>query len=434
MAAELGAPGLARPRLGGSRLLAYGALALPLAALNLPLYLILPTFYAADRGLGLAAVGATLLLARLFDALTDPLIGEASDRLRRRLPRKLWVLATAPLLVLATWQLFVPPPKVGTGHLLVWTCAAYLAWTAVILPYQAMGAEISDDPDERSRLAGAREGFVLLGILLAAATPAVVQALGWTGNGASLAALFIGMSLVLPVGIALLWTVPERTQAAAAPGPGLLLGIRLLAKNRPFARLLAAFVLNGIANGLPATLFLLFVAHGLARPDAAGPLLLLYFVAGIAGIPLWLKLSYRIGKPRAWAAAMLSASLVFAFVPLLGPGDLAAFAVICLLSGLSLGADLALPASIQADIIAADRRAVGRWRSGLFLAVWSMASKLALALAAGIALPLLELAGFRTDGANPGTALLALALLYAALPVVLKLGATALVWRLRVAL
>jgi Na+/melibiose symporter-like transporter len=431
VAAELRAPAVASTRLGGSRLLAYGALALPLAALNLPLYLILPTFYAAERGLGLAAVGAALLAARLFDALTDPLIGEASDRLRRRLPRKLWVLAASPLLVLASWQLFVPAEGVGVGHLLLWTCAAYLAWTAVILPYQAMGAEISDDPNERSRLAGAREAFVLLGILLAAATPTLVQAAGWTGHGATLAALFVGMSLLLPLGLVLLWTVPEPAQAAPAPGPGLVQGFRLLGQNRPFARLLAAFVLNGIANGLPATLFLLFVTHGLDRPDAAGPLLLLYFVAGIAGIPLWLKLSYRIGKARAWATAMLSACLVFAFVPLLGPGDLTAFALICLLSGLSLGADLALPASIQADIIDADRKAVGRWRSGLFFAVWSMASKLALALAAGIALPLLQLAGFRTDGANGASALLALALLYAALPVLLKLAATALVWRLR---
>jgi GPH family glycoside/pentoside/hexuronide:cation symporter len=206
-------------------------------------------------------------------------------------------------------------------------------------------------------------------------------------------------------------------------------GLRLAFANRPFRRLILAFFLNGIANGLPATLFLLFVRHVLGADVDAGPLLLLYFVSGMAAVPAWLWLSHRIGKHRAWAASMLWACLMFAWVPFLGPGDVVAFAVICVLSGASLGADLAIPASMQADVIDLDRVLSGRRRTAFFFALWSMASKLALAMAVGIAFPVLGAIGFVADGANPPRAILGLALLYAFVPVLFKLAATALVWR-----
>ncbi len=193
-------------------------------------------------------------------------------------------------------------------------------------------------------------------------------------------------------------------------------------------RLVGAHFLNGIANGLPATLFLLFVGNVLQVPDRAGPLLLLYFLAAVAGVPFWLKLSYRIGKHRAWAGSMLWACLVVVWVPLPGPGDFWPFVVICCLSGLSLGADLALPASIQADVVDLDRLESGRQRTGLFFAAWSMVSKLSLALAVGIAFPALDLIGFEAGGRNSALALFGLAALYGLLPVVIKLAATALVW------
>jgi Na+/melibiose symporter-like transporter len=198
--------------------------------------------------------------------------------------------------------------------------------------------------------------------------------------------------------------------------------------NRPFRRLIAAYLLNGVANGLPATLFLLFVAHVLERGDLAGPLLLLYFLAGILGIPFWLGLSRRIGKHRAWAWAMIWASLAFAGVPLLGPGDLWWFVVICGLSGLALGADLALPSSIQADVVDLDWLESGHRRTGLLFALWSMTTKLSLALAVGIAFPLLALLGFDAGTDNDAEALFGLAALYGLLPVAIKAAATWLVW------
>jgi GPH family glycoside/pentoside/hexuronide:cation symporter len=99
------------------------------------------------------------------------------------------------------------------------------------------------------------------------------------------------------------------------------------------------------------------------------------------------------------------------------------------LTGLALGADLALPPAIQADVVDHDTAATGEQRTGLFFALWSVATKAALALAGGAALIALDLAGFAPGGENDAAALTALALLYAAAPVVLKLAAVAMMWR-----
>ena len=411
-------------------LLAYGALGLPLAALNLPLYVYLPTFYARDLGLGLATVGLVLFLARLLDTVTDPLVGMLSDRVPTRFGRRRpWVVMACPVLVIATIMLFIPDQGADAVYLFLWTSIAYLAWTMMILPFTAWGAELTGDYHERSKVTGTRETFVVFGILLAAALPTLLGLNAETEQGQVLKMLAWSMVLLLPVTlIALLLFVPEPKMVSVAEPLSIKQGLKLAFRNRPFLRLVSAFFLNGIANGLPATLFLLFVSDVLKAGAAAGPLLLLYFVAGITGIPVWLRISKIVGKHRAWALAMLWASLMFGMVPFLGPGDVWPFVAICCLSGLALGADMALPASIQADVVDLDQLESGEQRTGLFFAVWSMATKLSLAFAVMIAFPVLDMIGFVAGGINDASALFGLAALYALLPVIIKLFATVLVW------
>jgi Na+/melibiose symporter-like transporter len=217
-------------------------------------------------------------------------------------------------------MLFVPPRDAGSGHLLLWSILAYLAWTAMLLPYTAWGAELSGDYHERSRVTAAREGFVVLGILFAAALP-LLLGIEADDHGAVLAALAWIMTLVLPVTLLTLLAGVRETTARLPGRITISRGVAIALRNQAFIRLVSAYLLNGIANGLPATLFLLFVADGLALPERTGLLLLLYFAAGFAAIPFWLWLSRRIGKHRAWSAAMIWACAVFIWVPLLGPGD-----------------------------------------------------------------------------------------------------------------
>ena len=416
---------MTRPhRLPAAALLAYALPGLPLAALTLPLYIYLPALYADELGLGLSIVGAILLAARLADVAFDPLAGWLSDRFRSRLGRrKPFLLLATPLALIALYKLFIPEPGAGPGYLLGWTLLLYAAYTLLTLPYWAWGAELSDDYDERSRIVGAREGAVVLGTVVAAALPA---ALGAASKAIALAALAWLVIASLPAAVAVaLWRAPE----AAAPPPKALAfrrSARLIWRNGPFRRLLLAYLLNGTANGLTATLFLLFVEHRLQEPERAGVLLLVYFLCGVASVPIWVGLSRRMGKHRAWAAALGCCSVFFLAAPLLGPGDFGWFLAICVATGLCLGADLALPGSMQADVVDLDRARGGGERAGLFFALWAMATKLALALAVGVAFPLLDLLGFDPQ---TGEGSWALAGLYAAAPIAIKLCAIAPIWR-----
>ena len=306
-------------RLGLADLMAFGCLALPLAALNLPFYVYLPTFYVRELGIDLAVVGGILLVARVLDVVTDPIIGTLGDRTSTRFGRRRpWVLASVPLLLLASWQLFLPPDDAGGLYLFVWSSLAYLAWTMILLAYSAWGAELSPDYNERSRIFGARESFVILGVLTAAALPTVIGS--DPGSAVTMASIFWMMAVAMPVAtLILLWRIDERRYIEAHAIP-FVTGVRTALANRPFRQLIFAYLLNGVANGLPATLFLLFVQHVIAAPDAGGPLLLLYFASGLVAIPFWLAVSYRIGKHRAWSLSMLWVCVVFAFVPFLGAG------------------------------------------------------------------------------------------------------------------
>lgn len=410
-------------------LLAYGFPGLPLALLGLPLYVLLPSYYADELGLGLSVVGAVLLLARATDIVTDPLAGLLSDNLPLAgHRRKSWMALGAPLLLVGLWQLCMPPPVVGAGHLLGWSLVTYLGWTLVSLPYLAWGAELSGDYHQRSRVTAAREGWVLVGTIAALAAVAVAYGRGGS-TGDALAMLAVLVTLMLPLSLFVAFRVaPDAPAMSGAAASAWRSGLRLMMQNRAFLRLLAAWLLNGIANALPATLFLLFVTYRIDAPSFAGLLLVAYFAAALVALPAWLALARRFGKHRVWTWSMLWACAVFVWVPFLGPGDEWWFLAVCVLTGLSLGCDTALPAAIQADVLDEDTAAGGGQRAGVYFGIWGMATKAALALAVGIAFPLLALFGFETGTAVTPGASTALALLYGFLPVAFKFAATALVW------
>jgi GPH family glycoside/pentoside/hexuronide:cation symporter len=326
-------------------------------------------------------------------------------------------------------MLFWPPADAGAVYLAGWGMALSVGYTASLIPLTAWGAELSGDYHERSRLAAWREGFILIGTLIAIAVP---FAIGFeTADGVhGLAVLAITVAITLPIfGAITVWRVPEPKEHTRQR-VNLRDGFGFLGRNKPFLRLIAAYFVNGLANGIPATLFLYFVSDRLGLPDARGPLLFLYFLAGVAGIPLALRLAARIGKHRAWCYAMIVNCVLFVAAPLLPEGALYLFAAMCLTTGVCLGFDLSLPASIQADVIDVDTASSGEQRSGLYFAAWSLTTKLSLAVGAGLIFPILSLFGFDPhasgNGGQPG--LLALAILYAWVPIALKLLAVAIMW------
>jgi Na+/melibiose symporter-like transporter len=337
-------------------------------------------------------------------------------------------MLAAPLVALAALAVMMPPAGAGIAYLFLAATALSLAWTALQVPYGAWGAELSRSYEGRTRVAAFRETGTVLGTLAALLIPAIIQIRGGT-TAEGLAVLAMAIATFLPLAaLAAFRLTPEPVERRREPlSPGG--GWRAMRANRPFRRLILAFFINSFANGLPGALFLFFVGDRLGARDSAGPLLVLYFLCGVIGVPFWLWLARRTSKHRAWALGMIMAALAFLFALTLGPGDVMPFAIICVLTGLALGADVVLPAAIQADVIDIDTAQTGQERAGLFLGLWALASKLALAAGVGIAFPLLALAGFDpAAGAQSASGLAALSWLYAGVPVLLKIGAILLVW------
>ena len=396
---------------------AYGALGLPLAFVALPLYVVLPNHYAGVLGVPLALLGAVLLAARLLDAVVDPLIGRWADRLFTRSVQRAWGVAAAAAGVLAVGfaALFFPPVQ-GTGPLLAW-CAAllavtYVSYSVVTVIHQAWGARLGGDEAQRARIVAWREGLALAGVLIASVLPSVA------GLGVSTAVFAVALTL----GMALLLRAPR--PVAAHDDAHAAFTVRPFA-SPAFRKLLAIYLMNGIASAVPATLVLFFIRDRLQAPQFEPLFLASYFAAGGLSIPLWLRLVSRVGLARTWLAGMVLAIGVFMWAALLGAGDVAAFTAVCVLSGVALGADLTLPSALLAGVI---QRAGHSGRAeGAYFGWWNFATKLNLALAAGVSLPALQAFGY-APGRREGPALAALTLAYCALPCVLKLFACGLLY------
>lgn len=395
----------------------YGLLGLPLAFVALPLYVLLPNHYAREFGVPLAALGGLLLAVRLLDAVLDPWLGRVCDRLFARSTGAVLRLGRfAALLLAAGFVLLFFPPVRGTMPLLAWAALALtvtsLAFSTLSIAHQSWGAMLGGDEAQRSRVVAWREGWGLAGVLFASVLPLV----------AGLAASAGALAVTLAAGCAA-WS---RAPAPSPRGDGAAGDWRTPLRQPRFRRLLAVFLLNGIASAIPATLVLFFLQDRLRAPQAMQPLFLgAYFLCAALAIPAWLAVVARIGLARTWLAGMLLAIAAFAGAALLQEGDATWFLLVCIFSGVALGTDLALPGALLAGEIAAagqNGRAEGAW-----FGWWNFASKLNLALAAGLALPLLALAGYM-PGSRDADALLALTLAYGLLPCALKLAAAALLY------
>ena len=189
--------------------------------------------------------------------------------------------------------------------------------------------------------------------------------------------------------------------------------------SRVSREVLGIHLLNAMAGGTAATLFVLYARDVIGMGEGGrGLLLLVYFATGLLLLPAWVAYARRAGRVRAWRLAMLIAALGFLPAAFLGPGDIPGFVVVCLITGATLGADIALPAALQAQLVVSESRQMQKPRGGALFGLWGMAGKLALALAAGVALPLLALL---SQPASGWTQTQVLPWLYAGLPVLIKL-------------
>ena len=403
-------------RVGVRAGVAYGALGLPLAFVALPLYVHLPNHYASTFGVPLATLGALLLLARLFDAFTDPLLGRLSDGLFARSHR--WVLwsgaASAALMLIGMAALFFPP-EAAMANLPLWALlgllVTYTAFSQIAISHQSWAARLGGQAVWRAKIVAWREGAALVGVITASVLPSL---LGW---GAWLTAFAVLMAL----GWWLWWHAPvpvtRSTATDATPLP-MLDSLWHPWRQATFRRLMAVFVLSGLASAMPATLVLFFIQDRLGAAEWEPAFLAMYFLAAAVSMPAWMRAVGRWGLTRTWLAGMLLACATFIWAATMGSGDVWGFLLVCALSGMALGTDLAMPSALLAGLIA--RQGDQGRHEGAYFGWWNLATKLNLALAAGLALPLLGALGY-VPGSSDADGLAALTWAYAIVPCAIKL-------------
>lgn len=422
-------------RLGVPALVVFGAISMPVSLLAIGMFMFVPRVYSSLGGISMGDAGLIILATRLWDFVTDPLVGWLSDKTRTRFGRRIpWIVVAWAPLTLAIYKLFLPPADAGAAYLAVWSFVLFASGTALFMPYTAMGAELSPAYHQRSRVFLYRHLFAVIGTLAAAFLFFVAERSGsfFPERDALRLIAVVGL-LILPFPILatalMIREMPVPKLNADRDASDWREGVRAMLANGPYKRILTCYFVNGIANAFPVTLIFFYVKQVIERPDWTPIYLAVYFVAAIAGTPLWMYVARHAGKHVAWRYALMGAIAAFLFVPFLGSGDVYPFLVVALVAGVTLGADLAMPASMLADVVDGDILETGKRRTGIYYAVWAMAAKAAAAVVVGAALKVLDVVGFVPDMYNEAGALLVLSLMFGVCPIVFKLLALAAVWR-----
>ena len=386
---------------------------------SIPVSLYLPLVYSKDLGLSLTEIGLVLMLARVSDVITDPLIGVLSDRTKSRFgKRKPWIAGGTLLMMISAFQLFNPEAlnqmPITKWYLLGWSVILWLGWTMVNIPYYAWGAELSDDYYERTSLTGWRQAFGFLGNVSVLFIPVAAGALTGYGSlpreGLTIIGSFALVALPTLVTITL-FKVEERV-TYPSPRTNPLVHLRAMFENGSFRLLFFAFMLMSLGTGWGSATFMLFATFVVEAEAWTQMILLGYFGANIIALPLWIKLAKKLGKKSTWVIGGILFVLVTPSFLLLGPGDLGGFFVCLGLYGIAGGCFGALSMSMKADVIEIAARRSSENISGAYIAVWSLGQKLVAALALGLALPTLELFGFNPAAENSKAAINALAYIY----------------------
>ena len=400
-----------RPGLSKGVLAAYSGITLPVAAMGMPLAVYLPRFYSEGLGLSLATVGLIFTLARLFDVVTDPLMGLLIDRYDTRWGRrKHWVALSIPLLMVSIWMVFIPDPQaVDAAYLACWLLLLYAGYTMLTISHLSWGAELAVGYDARSRLFGWREIFIIAGMTSVLALPAALELNGYSDQQTKIAGMGWFCLILLPLLlIPTLFLVPDSRSRSTTAVPWDE-AVRLIVQNHLMWRLLAADLLSGLGTAISGALYIFVASNYFQLPSHASISLLFYFLASFFAMPLWMQLAYRIGKDRALKVALLyGGGMNLLLTAIAQPGSVIMLWSFTICYGIAYGAAPMLLRSMMADLTDEDELKTGKNRAGLFFALLTTTNKLGAAFGVGASFLTLEYlfnyvpGGVNSDFANGG--------------------------------
>ena len=374
-------------------LASYSMVALPVGAMAMPIAIYLPPFYSGSLGLSLATVGLIFTMARVWDLITDPIMGVVIDRYGSRWGQyKHWVALAIPVLMLAVYKIFLPnPADVSALYLGGWLLVLYVGYTMLSISHNSWGSVLAGDYDERSKIFGWREIFIILGMGLVLAIPAALDLSQETSISEKVAAMGLFCLVLFPLtALPTLLAVPDE-KSVRTETLGLRDMLDLVRANPTLWRLLFADFTTAFAMSSTAALYIFFATYVFELKEHASLALLLYFFAGFLAMPVWLKLAYRIGKVGAIKIAigytmLLQAGMFF----VTDPGNVPLFWSYTFMAGLAFGAGPTLLHSMMADLTEIDESTTGQKRAGMYFALLATINKLGGASAVGLTLTLAD--------------------------------------------
>ena len=388
----------------------YALFSCALGMAGLPIYIHAPKYFVEQYEISLATLGLALLILRSIDFFQDPLLGRLASSTLSRGSFPLWI--STAFMCFGMMLLFAIPAVLSP--LLWFSISLIILFSGFSFAYirlYALGVEAFGMEDQ-IKIARWREAGTLIGICLAAAAPTILSILGSNGykNFAFLfCSLIIVATFLINSDFSKTFVKAQKRITSVFP------------KDSGLQRLLLFVFLNALPVAVTSTLYLFYVDHVLGLDALGGALLILFFLSAAFSAPFWTRWAEQYGGLQVLRISMLVSIPSFIWAYNLNAGEVIAFSIICFATGLSLGADMTiLPA------IFAKRLAKTKHDANAGFGIWNFSNKLALALTAGILLPIMEFAGFETQDMRSSLSREILTVSYAIIPCGLKI--LALIW------
>lgn len=377
-----------------------------------------------------AAMGLIFGISRLWDAISDPIVGYFSDRtmlpLGRRRP---WLLASIPAVAISFAFMWNPPAGLSQQGLTLWMAVAVLAFysamTIFIVPHQSLGAELTSNYHDRSRVFAYRHVIWSLGALVA------LGLMQWLIDVDDPRAYAGPVGLVISLGTAGLILVAvvrlrERPEYQGRASGSPLQSYRDVWRNRHARLLLIVFLIESLGGATIGILTPYVARYIVGRADLTGLFILAYMLPSMAFTPIWLPLARRFGKKRLWLFAMMITACSFGGMVFLSEGSIYLITGLAALAGTAASCGSIMSPSIQSDVIDFDEAQTGERKEGAYFAAWNFVYKSATGFTLMLTGAMLEWSGF-VPNAEQGEAAKAWILgLYSIFPLVCYVIGTAL--------
>ena len=366
-------------------ILSYSFQSFYLAGSFLLLFIFLPTFYNLSIGIPLSVIGLVILTSRLFDVISDFLIGYLSEkRIISGRSKKNQILLGIIVFIFSLFGLYVIQSDNIYSFIFFYNLAL-VSYSIAIIPYDSIVIDQKKILKKRFHLAAIKEIFAILGVLSALIIPTVISKLQGVDllnpNVIKISGLiFIILAITGGLIFYLFYDDEQNYKSNEISWDQLK---SFIEKNKRIISFSYITFFNLLANNFTANLFIIFVSEYLGLTEYAGYLLILYFLITLISTPFWYLYGRKFSNMFLLQFGTSLTIFGFLFVIFTNSNSWQIYLFVILITGIGIGIDLIIPQIELADIL--DQNNDNRL-SQIFTSFFSIIKKAAIGIAAGIAL------------------------------------------------